>query len=76
LGLVIFLIGAVLAPWTYYISLFVALILDFLLYPLFPWMNVCYKCKAEFRGWEKNPKWDRFNHEVAAHFEYSQKKPT
>lgn len=73
LGLIIFLIGAVLAPWTYYISLFVALILDALLYPLFPWMNVCYQCKAEFRGWGKNPNWDRFNHEKAAHFEYSKK---
>lgn len=70
LGLTLFIIGALLAPWTYYISLFVALIIDAALYPFFPWMAVCYKCHAEFRGWPKNPNLDRFNHEIGAHYEY------
>lgn len=72
LGIALFLIGAVLAPWTYYASLFVALILDAALYPLFPWMAVCYKCETEHRGWPKNPRLNRFNHEIAAHYEYSE----
>ena len=74
-GFVIFLAGAALAPWTYYISLFVALLIDAALYPFFPWMSVCYRCKSELRGWPKNPKLDRFNHERAAHYEYKDKWP-
>lgn len=70
LGIALFVVGAVFAPWTYYISLVVALIIDALLFPFFPWMAVCYKCHAEMRGWPKNPELDRFNHEIAAHYEY------
>jgi len=74
LGLAIFVLGAVLVPWTYSLSMFVALAIDAALYPFFPWMLVCYDCKSELRGWPKNPKLDRFNHERAAHYEYGQKK--
>ncbi len=70
LGIGLFIIGAIFAPWTYYTSLIAALIIDACLYPFFPWMMVCYKCMAEFRGWPKNERLDRFNHEVAAHYEY------
>lgn len=70
LGIILFLIGAVLAPWTYYLSLVIALAIDAALYPFFPWMQVCYNCHAELRGWPKNEELDRFNHEIAAHFEY------
>ena len=72
LGLGLFLIGAVLAPWTYYASLIATLAIDAALYPFFPWMAVCYKCGAEHRGWPKNSRLDRFNHDVAAHYEYGQ----
>ena len=73
IGFLIFAIGAILVPWTYAISLIVALILDASLYPFFPWMSVCYNCKSEFRGWPKNPALDRFDHETAAHYEYKKK---
>lgn len=69
LGLVIFAVGAILSFWTYHVSLFAALLIDAALYPLFPWMTVCYKCRAEIRGWPKNPELDRFSHEVASHYE-------
>ena len=64
------MIGALLAPWTYYGSLVMALIIDACLYPFFPWMQVCYRCDAEIRGWPKSPSLDRFNHEIGAHYEY------
>ena len=70
LGIALFLIGAVFAPWTYYLSLIVALIIDAILYPFFGWMQICYKCFTETRGWEKSPDLDRFNHEIGAHYEY------
>ena len=72
LGLTLFIIGALLAPWTYYASLIIALIIDAVLYPFFPWMQVCYRCHSEMRGWPKNEKLDRFNHEIGAHYEYAQ----
>ena len=74
IGFLVFIIGAVLIPWTYAISIIVALIIDAALYPFFPWMQVCYFCKSELRGFAINPKLDRFNHETAAHFEYGKKK--
>lgn len=72
LGLIIFLVGVIFSFWTYHISLIVALIIDALLYPFFPWMAVCYRCHAELRGWPKNSRLDRFSHEVGAHYEYRQ----
>jgi len=44
IGIAIFIVGAVFAPWTYYLSLVAALALDACLYPFFPWILVCYKC--------------------------------
>lgn len=73
-GLVIFVAGAALVPWTYAISLLVALAIDAALFPFFPWMSVCYSCKSEFRGFGKNPALDRFSHETAAKYEYGKNK--
>lgn len=72
-GIGLFVVGAIFAPWTYYLSLIGALLVDAALFPFFPWMQVCYQCHSEFRGWSKNEKLDRFNHETAAHYEYSPK---
>lgn len=74
IGLTLFIVGAIFAPWTYYVSLIVALIIDACLYPYFPWMIVCYKCLAEFRGWPKNDRLERFNHEIAAHYDQARLK--
>lgn len=74
IGFLVFAAGAILIPWTYAISIIIALIIDACLYPFFPWMQVCYFCKSELRGFQKNPKLDRFSHETAAHFEYGKKK--
>jgi hypothetical protein len=80
IGLIVFLAGVigsiVFYERVYYVPLALALIVDAALYPLFPWMMVCYQCQTELRGWPKNPKLDRFNHEVAAHYEYSQNDKT
>jgi hypothetical protein len=70
IGIGLFIVGAIFAPWTYYGSLIAALAIDAALYPFFPWMNACYQCESEMRGWPKNPSLDRFNHEIAAHYEY------
>lgn len=74
IGFLVFIVGAVLIPWTYSLSLIAALLIDAALYPFFAWMQVCYFCKAELRGFGHNPKLERFHHETAAKFEYGKKK--
>ena len=74
LGFVILVFGAVLIPYTYAVSFIIAAILDAILYPFFPMMQVCYNCNSEMRGYQTNPKLDRFSHETKAHYEYGNRK--
>jgi hypothetical protein len=74
LGFGIFITGAVLVPWTYSLSLIAALAVDAAIFPFCPWMQECYNCHAELRGWGKNPELDRFSHETAAEYEYGKKR--
>ncbi len=56
LGLLIVVIGAVLSPWTYGLSLVVCMGLDYGLYFFVPEITVCYGCDGIYRGFENNPK--------------------
>lgn len=68
-GLVIVIIGAVLAPFTpYYSSLFVAAAVDALLYVLLPEITVCYRCQAHFRRFARNPRHQAFDLHVAEQY--------
>ena len=68
-GLVIVVIGAVLAPFTpYYSSLFVAAAIDAVLYMLLPEITVCYRCHAHFRGFAKNPEHEIFDLHIAEQY--------
>ena len=55
IGLVIVVIGAVLSPWTYGMSLLVCMGLDYGLYRFVPEITVCYGCDAIHRGFAHNP---------------------
>jgi hypothetical protein len=61
LGLAIVALGAVLAPFTKLISLFVCALIDLILYRLLPFITVCYRCKAIFRGFPDNQDHQGFN---------------
>jgi hypothetical protein len=61
LGLAIVVVGAVLAPFTKLISLFVCAFIDLILYLALPVITVCYKCHAIYRGFAKNPNHEGFN---------------
>lgn len=50
LGVSIVVIGAILAPFTKLISLFVCALIDLILYRVLPMITVCYRCKAIYRG--------------------------
>jgi DNA-directed RNA polymerase subunit RPC12/RpoP len=54
-GLVVVVIGALFAPFTHYLSLVAAALLDAFLYMLLPEIEVCYRCLAHFRGFPRNP---------------------
>lgn len=69
-GLAIVVVGAVLAPFTpYYSSLVVAALVDAALYAMLPEIAVCYRCKAHFRGFRRNPGHQAFDLHLAEQYE-------
>jgi len=50
IGILIFVVGAILSIWTYGISLAVAALIDAILYKKLPFLKVCYMCDSEYRG--------------------------
>lgn len=73
LGIVIVVVAAVLAPFTYYISLGVAALLDFALYHLNREMVVCYVCHTRHRGFAEEPKHPRFDREIDERLKFGTK---
>lgn len=69
LGCIIILIGAILVPLTYGLSLLVLSILDFILYQRIKDVAECYKCKSEFKGLIIPPHLKPFDHHTAELFE-------
>ncbi len=65
LGFAILGVAAVLAPFTYYVSLGVAALLDLALYHLVPEVRVCYVCAAEHRRFAPEPRHPRYDPEIA-----------
>ncbi|HKR64988.1 MAG TPA: hypothetical protein VJZ00_14745 [Thermoanaerobaculia bacterium] len=54
-GVAIVAVGAVLVPWTYYLSLLGATILDYIVWRIVKDVIVCYQCQAVHRGYPANP---------------------
>jgi Zn finger protein HypA/HybF involved in hydrogenase expression len=68
-GLLVVVVGAVLAPFTpYYSSLFVAALVDAALYAVLPEITICYRCLAHFRGFRRNPRHEPFDLHVAEQY--------
>ncbi len=51
LGFMIVLVGAILAPWTHFISIAVCALIDVILYYVVPDAAMCYYCHAIMRGY-------------------------
>jgi len=69
-GLGVVIVGAALAPVTpFYSSLFVAAAVDALLYTLLPEVTVCYRCRAHFRGFARNPRHQAFDLHLAEQYD-------
>jgi hypothetical protein len=67
-GLAVVVVGALLAPFTYYLSLVGAAALDALLYLMLPEITVCYRCRAHFRGFARNPAHHAFDLHIAEQY--------
>lgn len=70
LGLSIVVIAAVLAPFTSYVSLAVAALLDLALYAFLPEVVVCYVCRSLHRGFAATPKHPRFDRTIEERLRY------
>ncbi len=54
-GIALVVIGSVLAPFTYFISLAAVTVLDYVIWRLVKNVIVCYECQAVHRGYPQNP---------------------
>ena len=73
LGFAIVIVAAVLAPFTNYISLGVAALLDFALYFTMPELVACYVCDARHRGFPREPHHPRFDREIDERIKYGKR---
>jgi hypothetical protein len=64
LGIALVVVAAVLAPFTYYVSLAVAALVDAVLYVVSREVVLCYVCHAEHRGFHSRPVHPRFDREI------------
>ncbi len=68
-GCIIILIGALLVPWTYGISLIVLSIIDLLLYRRIKDSIECYQCKSEYKNMAVPKGVNLFDHHTAELYE-------
>lgn len=56
--------------WTYGLSLLVVALIDFILFRRTRWMAVCYRCRAEYRGFKSNPTHKEFDRHLDELYRY------
>jgi hypothetical protein len=54
-GIALVVVGAIFVPWTYYLSLLGATILDYVVWRMVKDVIVCYACQSVHRGYPPNP---------------------
>lgn len=73
LGIAVVLVAAVLAPFTWYLSLVGAAVVDCALYHLAPDLVACYACRSEHRGFAREPRHPRFDREIAERLRFGER---
>jgi hypothetical protein len=68
LGITVVVIGCALGPFTSWISVGVAVVIDFVLYLMVPSVAICYACNAQYRGFAPEQKPGDFD--IAIHDVY------
>jgi len=69
LGCAVMLVGIVLVPWTYGLSLPIFWLLDLYLHRRVEFLAVCYKCGAEFRGLKIPETFKPFMHHIGVKYD-------
>lgn len=72
-GVAIVVVAAILAPFTFYMSLLVAAVIDLVLYLVVPDMTACYVCRATHHGFATSPRHPRFDREIEERLKYGEK---
>lgn len=73
LGIGIVVVAAVLAPFTYYLSLGVAAVLDLVLYVAGGDVVSCYVCNARHLGFPPEPRHPRFDREIEERLKFGER---
>ncbi len=71
IGVILFIIAAVLSIWTYGISFIVLYLADLFLFKFLPDIAICYKCHTIFRDANNINEIKPFNHQVNDSITYS-----
>jgi hypothetical protein len=69
MGCMIMLIGIILVPFTYGLSLPVFALVDWLLHKKVPTIINCYKCGCEFRGFPNDKRFKSFLHHIGLKYD-------
>ena len=69
-GILVVVAAAMLAPFTRYLSLAAAALIDLALFRWIPDVVVCYVCGAEHRGFPSQPRHPRFDREIEERLRY------
>jgi uncharacterized C2H2 Zn-finger protein len=64
IGVILFVIAAILSIWTYGLSLVALWLVDLFLFKRLPPIVICYKCSAIFRGTKNYAEIHGFDHEM------------
>ncbi len=73
LGIALVVTAALLAPFTWYLSLVAVALIDALLYLFAGNVLVCYPCRAEHRGFHPEPRHPSFDREIEERLLYGEK---
>ena len=73
IGVTVVVIAAIFAPFTNYLSLVLAGLIDFVLYFGMPSVTTCYVCVTEHRGYGAEPKHPRYDPEIADRVRFGDK---
>jgi hypothetical protein len=71
LGVILFIIAAILSIWTYGMSLVALYLVDLFLFSKLGEIVICYHCETIFRGLSNTRSFELFNHEMHDRIVYS-----
>ena len=72
-GIAIVVVAAILAPFTFYLSLLLAAVIDLVLYLLVPDVVACYVCQSGHHGFATDPLHPHFDREIEERLKFGER---